>query len=101
MLQVEAAQTCFHGGFAVGRGPGCAQPAIGARSKAQGALALFFEREFVIDEVTFTAAPFRRFVLVDPGPDGVHGCDLGAARLLDCEEPLPPGGIKPVPRWTP
>src|SRR6202035_827 len=57
MLQVEAAQTCFHRGLAVGRGPGCAQTAVAARPKMQRALALFLEDELVIDEAAVAAGP--------------------------------------------
>src|SRR5262252_1811241 len=101
MLEVEVAQPSLHRGLAVGGCPGCAQPAIGARAKTQGTLALFVKYKIIIDEMTPSAAPFRRFVVVNARPDGVNGRELGAVRLLDGEKHLTPIRIKPVPRLTP
>src|SRR5260370_120821 len=78
-------------------GPGCAQPAIGTRPKVQGTLTLFLEHDLVIDEAAFAAAPFRRLVLVDAGPDRIDGRHFGAVRLLDGEKHLSAVGIKSVP----
>src|SRR5271166_953652 len=101
MLQVEAAQTCFHRRLAVWRSPRRAQTTIRARPEAQGALALFVEQELVIDEMALATGPFRRFVVVDAGPDSVHGRQLVAARLLDGEEHLTAVRVEPVPRLPP
>src|SRR5437867_4554627 len=97
MLQIEAAQTGWHRGLAVGRSPGCAQPAVRPRPEAQRALALFLKDELVVDEAALAAAPFGRLVLVDAGPDGVDGVEVAAARILDGEENLPAVRVEPVP----
>src|SRR5207253_9575421 len=97
LRQAGAARTRLHRGFAIGRGPAGAQTAVAARPKMQGALALFLEDEFVIDEAALAMAPFRRFVLVDPGPDGIDSRHFGAVRLLDSEKHLTPVRVKSVP----
>src|SRR5882724_76378 len=97
MPQVEVAQAALHRGFAVGRGPGCTQSAIGARPEAQCALALFLEDELIVDKVAPAAAPFGGLVLVDPRPDRVDGVEVVAAHILDSEEDLAAVRIEPVP----
>src|SRR2546421_11615149 len=97
MLQVDAAKARFHRGLAVGRGPGCAQAAVAARPKMQHALALFLKDELVIGEAAVAAAPFGRFVLVDPRPDGGDSRYFGAVRLPHGAKHLTPARVKSLP----
>src|SRR3954447_21916916 len=85
-LQVETAHAGLHRALAVGRGPGRAQPAIGARAEAQRTLALLLEHELVVDEPALAAAPFSRLVLVDARPDRVNGIEVATPKILDGEK---------------